>query len=71
MPDIKGRFKYKGFVSPQPHKTMNVSQKRYLAKVYGELRSKQFKGENPIKKEKAAKIAWSIYNKKYHSNYYL
>lgn len=69
MPHIKGRYEYKGYISPTPHKLMSISQKKELAHIYGELRSTKYKGENPKKKEKASRMAWSIYNRKNNNNY--
>lgn len=64
MPNIKGRLKYKGYISPAPRVGASISEKRLLAKVYGTCRTKN-SGEIKANKTKCSKIAWSVVNREY------
>ena len=61
MPNIPGRLKYKGYISPAPG-DLSKSNKKLLARVYGGCRVKN-PGEIPANKSKCARIAWSVVNK--------
>lgn len=62
MPNIPGRLKYKGYISPAPG-DLNKSDKELLARVYGGCRTNN-PGEVPEYKAKCAKIAWNMVNKR-------
>lgn len=66
MQRIKGRLTYHSYISPAPSKNMTSKQKHFLAKTYGELRERSFKGENKQVKTSASKLAWNITKKHFH-----
>jgi hypothetical protein len=65
LPDIPGRLKRKGYISPAPPKDAPKEIKVYMANTYAGLRKAKFPGENKENKERAAKLTWYLTKKKY------
>ena len=58
MPNIPGRKKYHGFISPAPPQGAPSEMKDFMAKTYGNLRSLKYPGESKENKTRAAKLTW-------------
>lgn len=60
MPDIPGRLKRKGFISPAPPKDAPKEIKVFMADTYAGLRKSKFPGEKKENKMRAAKLTWYL-----------
>lgn len=65
MPDIPGRLKRKGYISPAPPKGAPKEIKEFMANTYAGLRKDKFPGEKRENKARAAKLTWYLTKKKY------
>jgi hypothetical protein len=65
LPDIPGRLKRKGYISPAPPKDAPKEIKEYMADTYAGLRKSKFPGEKKENKARAAKLTWYLTKRKY------
>ena len=65
MPDIPGRLKRKGFISPAPPKNAPKEIKVFMADTYAGLRKSKYPGENKQNKTRAARITWYLTKRKF------
>ena len=69
MPDIPGRMKSQGYISPAPPQGAPREVKTFMAKTYGGLRKEKYPGEIPANKQRAAKITWYQTKRKFGRKY--
>ena len=69
MPDIPGRMKSEGYISPAPPYDAPKEVKEFMAKTYGGLRKNRFPGESKENKERAARITWYQTKRKFDKKY--
>lgn len=69
MPDISGRMKSQGYISPAPPKGAPREVRVFMAKTYGGLRKEKYPGEIPTNKQRAAKITWYQTKRKFGKKY--
>lgn len=65
MPNIPGRLKRKGYISPAPPKDAPKEIKEYMANTYAGLRKSKFPGEKKESKQRAARLTWYLTKRKY------
>jgi hypothetical protein len=69
MPDIPGRMKSEGFISPAPPRNAPKEVRVYMAKTYGHLRKTRFPGEIPENKTSASKLTHYLTRRKFQKKY--
>jgi len=69
MPDIPGRMKSEGYISPAPPHGAPKEVKEFMAKTYGGLRKNKYPGENKENKMRAARITWYQTKRKFGKKY--
>ena len=69
MPDIPGRMKYQGYISPAPPKGAPKEVKVFMARTYAGLRRDRYPGEIKENKQRAARITWYQTKRKFGRKY--
>jgi hypothetical protein len=69
VPDIPGRMKSEGYISPAPPEGAPKEIKIFMAKTYGGLRKHKFPGENKENKMRSARITWYQTKRKFGKKY--